>query len=45
MHQTYSRIIDGNIICENYALKVIERQANVSAANFFDADRADNKRI
>ena len=34
MHQTYSRIIDGNIICENYALKVIERQANVSAANF-----------
>lgn len=34
MHQTYSRTIDGNIICTNYALKIIERQANACAAAF-----------
>ena len=34
MHQTYNRTIDGNIICGSYALKVIERQANVCAAAF-----------
>ena len=34
MHQTYSRTIDGNIRCESYALRVIERQANACAAAF-----------
>ena len=34
IHQTYSRTIDGNILCISYALKVIERQANACAAAF-----------
>ena len=34
MHLTYSRTIDGNIRCANYALKIIEHQANACAAAF-----------
>lgn len=34
MHQTYSRTIDGNIRCDSYALRIIERQANTCAAAF-----------
>ena len=34
IHQTYSRTIDGNILCISYALKVLERQANACAAAF-----------